>query len=175
MEVNLDSTEAQELAALKETQRLRRLEAVLRVRKEAAEAAAAEAVKALAPAAEVAEVISATILAGGKAHVEFEGADGQVRLADVRDKGPRATKEDTQEMRDRLNLNGVSAFDVLKADGFNGLRAFWKPGKSTCMDDRGFSKIFHALQSLESRTGHMSERAYAVLLPVLKLMRRRAH
>lgn len=170
--MELETIEAQEAEALKETQRLRRVEAA-RVAKAEAEKAAAEAAV-LLPRAEVVSVIGDAILKGDCASLDFEGTDGARRRAVVSDVAPRVTKELTLEMRGFLNIGGARAFDVLMWAGFMGLKDLWKPGKSSCMDDKGFMKLFRALQSLESNTDCMTQSAYNNLLPVLKLMKRRA-
>jgi hypothetical protein len=167
----LDLIEQQEADALKEQQRLRREQRD----REKAESEAAEAAKAAAllPAVEVANVISTAILSGKNADVFFADEAGDMKRALVEYVGVRVSKEQTAEMRAALNLGGVRAFDVIVADGFNGLKNFWKPGKSTCMDDKGFQRLFRALLSMETKTGRMTVSAYEILTPVFKLMNRR--
>jgi hypothetical protein len=172
VQLDLDSIEAQEAAALKEAQRLRRIEETQKA-KAAAEAEAAKA-RLLLPAVEVASAISGAILNGTNTRLDFEADDGRKRRAVVGDVGPRVSKEETLAMRSMLNSLGRTAFEVATSDGMNGLIAHFKPGKSTALADHSFMQLLRSFDSMESGTDTMTVRSYKILLPLYKLIKRRA-
>lgn len=171
-ELDLNSIEAQEAAALKETQRLRREE--LERKAAAAEAEKIAEKSALLPRGPSAELSANAILTDEKLSLDFEGSNGEARHVDVYTKGPRMSKDETLAMRALLNSLGRPGLEVATWEGMNGLIALYKPGKSTCLSDKSFMQLIRSLDSMESGSDTMTVRSYKILLPLYKLMKRRA-
>lgn len=149
-------------------------EAAAAAEREAAEAKAAAEPAALLPRAESAALVMDAMLDGERVCLDFEGVNGEARHVDVFTKSKRMPKEETLAMRNLLNSLGRTGLDAATWDGMNGLIALYKPGKSTCLADRSMVQLLRSFTSLESKTDTMTTNAYAVLLPLYKLMRRRA-
>ena len=128
-ELDLDSIEAQEAAALKITQLARREEAE-RVAAAAEKAKAKEGAKtALLPGPASAALVSdAMLIDGTDVCLDFEGVNGEARHVDVFTKTERMPKEETLAMRALLNSLGRTGLETATWDGMNGLIALYKPG-----------------------------------------------
>jgi hypothetical protein len=149
-------------------------EAVAAAERAAAKAKAETEPAALLPRAEGAALVMDAMLEGERVCLDFEGANGEARHVDVFTKSERMPKEETLAMRELLNSQGRTGLEAANLDGMNGLIALYKPGKSTCLSDRTMIQLLRSFTSLESKTDTMTANAYAVLLPLYKLMKRRA-